>query len=60
MLSLRDQYSVLIYTYYLKESDGIPEWVKNNAGWWSEGMIDDNEFLNGIKYLIENGIMKIN
>jgi hypothetical protein len=37
----------------------IPEWIKNNAGWWSDGTIDDDSFLNGIKYLIENNIITI-
>jgi len=35
----------------------VPEWIKNNAGWWSEGQIDDHTFLLGIEYLVENGII---
>ncbi|MCH8324170.1 MAG: matrixin family metalloprotease [Thaumarchaeota archaeon] len=37
----------------------IPDWVKNNAKWWSEGEIKDDEFILGIQFLIENGIMKV-
>ncbi len=37
----------------------IPSWVKNNAIWWAEGAIDDNSFVTGIQYLIENSILKI-
>ena len=37
----------------------IPEWVKNSAGWWAKGLIDDSTFVNGIKYLIENDIIII-
>src|SRR5579864_1049161 len=37
----------------------IPPWVKNNAGWWSEGQIGDNDFVKGIQYMIQSGIMKI-
>jgi hypothetical protein len=37
----------------------IPSWIKNNAGWWSEGSIDDNSFVQGIQYLIKEGIIKI-
>ena len=40
-------------------SDGVPTWIKNNAGWWAEGQIDDNSFVQGIQWLITNGIMKI-
>ena len=35
----------------------IPEWVRNNAGWWSEGSISDEDFVSGIQYLIEKKIM---
>jgi hypothetical protein len=37
----------------------IPEWIKNNAGWWADGSIDDNSFVQGIQYLIKEKIMKI-
>jgi hypothetical protein len=37
----------------------IPNWVKNNAGWWADGTIGDNDFVLGIKYLIDAAIIKI-
>jgi len=37
----------------------IPSWIKNNAGWWSDGMIDDGSFVSGIQWLISNGVMNI-
>lgn len=37
----------------------IPNWVKNTAKWWSEGSVGDNDFVKGIQYMIEQGIMKI-
>ncbi|MBI3842318.1 MAG: hypothetical protein HY295_04130, partial [Thaumarchaeota archaeon] len=37
----------------------IPVWVKTNAKWWSEGKIGDSEFVNGVQYLIQKGIMKV-
>ena len=37
----------------------IPQWIKNNAGWWAEGQINDSSFVQGIQYLIQNEIMKI-
>jgi len=37
----------------------IPSWIKNNAGWWADGSIDDSSFVQGIQYLIKEGIMKI-
>jgi len=40
-------------------STEIPSWIKNNAGWWAEGAIDDNSFVQGIQFLIKEGIMQI-
>ena len=37
----------------------IPDWVKNNAGWWAEGSIDDSSFVQGIQFMIKEGLMKI-
>ena len=37
----------------------IPEWVKPIAKWWSEGNIDDSEFISALLYLIENKIIQI-
>ena len=37
----------------------IPEWVKTNASWWAEDNISDDTFLDGIQFLIENGILVI-
>ena len=38
----------------------IPAWVKNNAGWWADGLIPDSAFTDGIEFLIKDGIIKIN
>jgi len=37
----------------------IPEWVRNNAAWWSDGQIDDGTFIQAIEYLIKNDIILI-
>jgi len=36
----------------------VPTWIKNNAKWWSDGNIDDTNFTNGIKYLINQKIIQ--
>ncbi len=41
------------------ESPEIPTWIKNNAGWWADGKIDDNSFVQGIQFLIKEKIMNI-
>jgi tetratricopeptide (TPR) repeat protein len=35
----------------------VPNWVKNTAKWYGEGKISEVEFLNAIKFLIDNGIL---
>jgi len=37
----------------------IPSWIKNNAGLWSNDAIDDETFVNGIEYLIQNQVIII-
>ena len=37
----------------------IPSWVKNNAGWWADGTIDDATFLQSIQFLIREGAIPV-
>jgi len=41
------------------QSDTIPSWIKNNAGWWADGVIDDSSFVSGIEWLVSNNIIEI-
>ena len=50
-------FSIVILPIYGIEQ--IPEWVKNNAKLWSENQIDDESFLNALKFLIEDNIIRI-
>ena len=36
----------------------IPTWIKNNAKWWADNKITDNDFLFGIKFLVESNIIQ--
>jgi|GEM_PF-5155061 len=38
----------------------VPAWIKNTATWWSEDKLTDDEFLKGIKYLLQKGIIQVN
>ena len=40
-------------------AEQVPSWVKNNAGWWAEGTISESDFVQGIQFLIKDGIMVI-
>ena len=41
------------------EEKTIPFWIKNNASWWSDDKISDNDFIAGIEYLIKNKIINL-
>jgi len=41
------------------DTKSVPDWIKNNASWWSDNLIDDIDFINGLQYLIEYKIIKI-
>ena len=43
----------------VQENNTVPEWVKNNAGWWAADEISDSDFFSGIEYLIENNIITV-
>lgn len=38
-------------------AESVPEWVKNTALWYGEGIVSEEEFLNMIKFLIENEVI---
>lgn len=42
-----------------KDEISIPDWVRNNARWWSDDQISDNDFASGIQYMIKEGIIKV-
>ncbi len=41
------------------QSSDVPDWVKNNAKWWAEGKISDQEYLDAVKFLVDNQIIKV-
>ncbi len=41
------------------DAQTVPEWVKNNALWYGQGEISEQEFLNAMKFLIEQGVLVI-
>ena len=43
----------------ISDEISIPDWVRNNAGWWSEGQISDNDFASGIEFLIKEKVIRV-
>ena len=41
------------------EQVGIPQWIRGNAGLWSEGIISDAEFVSSMQYLVGAGVLKL-
>ncbi len=37
----------------------LPNWVKKNAIWWSEGALDKSDFALAVKYIIKQGLIQI-
>ncbi|MBL7001688.1 MAG: hypothetical protein ISR80_02890 [Nitrosopumilus sp.] len=52
-------FSVLLISFSVNfvNAESVPDWVKNNALWYGEGTISEAEFLNAIKFLIEEGVI---
>lgn len=40
-------------------ADVLPNWIKNTAKWYGEGMISEAEFINAIEWLLNNNIITI-
>ena len=41
------------------DAQNVPDWVKNTAGWWATDAISENEFVNAIEFLINDGIIQV-
>jgi len=51
--------SIITESQTISSAKLVPDWVKNNAKWWSEDLIEDADFVNGIEYLIKKQIIGI-
>ena len=40
-------------------NQNVPDWVKNNAKWWSLDQITDLEFIDGLEELIDTGVIRV-
>ncbi len=43
---------------YAQDSN-IPNWIKNTAGWWANGEVEDAEFFSLIEFLVDKEIITI-
>ena len=58
---IKQEIIMIPYTESGEETvSSIPEWVKNNAGWWTDDKISDTEFVLTLQYLVKTGIITVN
>lgn len=50
---------ILLSSNAIAQQSSIPDWIKNNAKWWSEGSINESDYISGLQYLISQGIIKV-
>lgn len=54
---------VLLFTsailYQNASAESLPQWIKNTALWYGQGSISETEFLNAIKFLIDNDLIEV-
>lgn len=43
----------------MKSAQVVPQWIKHNAAWWATGEISDGDFINGMRWLIENRVLPV-
>ena len=54
------KYDGPVKTTEIKTTDSkIPDWIRNNAKWWADGLITDQDYIKGLQYLISQGILKV-
>ncbi len=50
---------ITMTTFAQQPENKIPDWIKNNAEWWADGLIDGDSFIQGIQYLIKEDVIII-
>jgi len=43
----------------IDENITIPTWIQNNARWWADGAISDDDFKSGIQFMLKENIIQI-
>ena len=52
-------FSILLVSFSIDfvNAESVPEWIRNSALWYGQGVTSETEFLNAIKFLIENDVI---
>jgi len=58
MAHLQEKLKIADQEYQQTDFDGLPNWFKQNAQWWLEGQISDEDFVRSVKYLKDVGLIR--
>lgn len=47
------------FSFSTAEEEFIPDWIQNIASFWSNGDVSDQEFVNAMEFLVDQGIMDL-
>ena len=56
---VRTQSESLESSLSASEIKPIPDWIRNNAKWWSASQISDQDFVKGLESLVQNGVLQV-
>jgi len=58
MTKVREKLKIEDQIYQQTDFDGLPDWFKQNAQWWVEDQITDEDFVRSVKFLKDSGIIR--
>ena len=50
---------IAITNIFPRNGQDVPNWIKETAQWWNDGLITDEVYLKGIDYLLDMGILQV-
>ena len=57
-ISIIEDSNIVLQNTDQKQEIEIPNWIKNNAGWFADDLLGDADFLLGLEYMVENELIK--
>ena len=58
MFNLQKKLKVQDQIYQSTDFDGLPDWFKQNAQWWLDEEITNDDFVRSVRYLTDAGIIR--
>jgi len=58
MTKVREKLKIESQIYQQTDFSGLPDWFKQNAQWWVDEEITNDDFIRSVKYLKDSGIIR--